>query len=210
MLKKLKILLVITLTIVCTNLYSILNTSISDQRTIETFYKKYPDNPTGVNHSSKCAITIETEKKSYTLVLPNLYVAKGSDYCDSRYIACKLKTAVAGKPSLHSEIAFIQDITSNSDPVNDSIAEGSLINKRIKWLLSEKIIKITLIIKNSQRLPCSDNDHDYRGTLINWGPGIRCDDYLQQFCNKICQQYGVACSITVQAPSDMSKTYSSS
>lgn len=107
-------------------------------------------------------------------------------------------------PRLHSEIAFLQDLTGVCDPARQEPSRDSIfatICKRIHDSLSEdgESFDLEILIKNSSLCPCS------RWTFTD-DLGIPCQEYLKLFCERVnnCDWFqqmsrGV-CRIIVQIP----------
>lgn len=108
-------------------------------------------------------------------------------------------------PRLHSEIAFLQDLTGVCDPARQNPTTDSIlvnILRDIQSSLSEgnENFNLEILIKNSRNNPCTSTE--FIGDL-----GMDCQSYLRLFCEKVNnydlfqQVTRCVCKIYVQAPS---------
>ncbi len=147
-----------------------------------------------VQHTSTGAIVFQKYGNNQINYISNLnYVAKcsnfGNNTIDSlQCVPSRISTSDRNEnlPLPHSEIAFLQDITSSLDPANNvnSGFFGRLLSKHSDY-------SVIIIIKNSHLAPCQ---------VGNWGPGIYCHKYLQSFCDNV-KALGRNCIVLVYYPS---------
>jgi hypothetical protein len=185
-----------------------------------------------IKHASKGAIT--ACRKSY--VLTKNYAAKGfGAYTDVVCTTCKTKYSgpkfncelfsdahtakllveiqeIANRgPRLHSEIAFLQDLTGVCDPARQNPAEDSILMKLLQYISQHLVegdenFNLKIYIKNSWNLPCTSEE--FKDDV-----GMDCVSYLHLFCEKInsldlFQQITTGrCIIHVSTPTIADKIY---
>jgi hypothetical protein len=95
----------------------------------------------------------------------------------------KLKEIADRGPRLHSEIAFLQDLTGVCDPAREDPTEDSILMTFLRYILEslaegEENFDLEIYIKNSSNLPCTSEEFED-------DVGMDCASYLHLFCEKI-------------------------
>lgn len=132
------------------------------------------------NHSSRCALALvsnkdKKDKKAYVKFFDGNFIARGNNFEQNKSkckkcIKCKHNKSGFTTPRVHSEIAFLQELTKNTNP--NKITGITFLTKFGKYETSERII---ILIRNSYYIPCY------------WGddPGYICMNYIADFCKKL-------------------------
>lgn len=148
--------------------------------------KKIKDPIIDIEHASNHAsygLTYLMLKNGQTIKINRIgqCQAKGKQNPIPENIVCRHSESVAGGPRLHSEIAYLQELTRSDNP-----KDAPSIFNYLDYPINE-IYEIQIYIKNALYIPCSTQAGD---------DGIPCQQYIKQFCQEIAKK-GAQCKVYV-------------
>lgn len=135
-------------------------------------------------------------KKDTFKVDKNHYQSKGCDttFDAENFKSCKHNCSHDRGPRVHSEIAFLQELTGLEAPVN-----ATKIQIESEEFFLKDIRHLEILIKNSSLPPCATKQWRYQdGKYVeNTDKGTSCRKYIQQFCNDLHKKQGVTCTVYI-------------